>query len=509
MLGKRGGKEGNGNGATGAPWAPFAAQKDLVGASRFSPLFGARPPSRAPPLTMSAAAAMGGLTTISRAEVARHATAESLWVILGGRVYDLTKFAKFHPGGRVVLLAMAGRDATQEFFANHKADILRKSGDKYVVGVVEGETPIERGRQEGAIDPGPYAEKSFRRGWRSPYYNDSHAACQTATRAFFDRELRDQVEMFEEAGKPPARELYKKMGAAGILAARIGPGPHLAMVESMGIKLPGGVPSASFDYFHEMLVHQESARLGCPGFVDGIGAGLVIGLPPVLHFGPDWMKQEVAPKVLSGDAVICLAISEAFAGSDVKALRTTARRNAGGDFVVTGSKKWITNGTFADYFVTAVRTTEGQGTAGISLLLIERSMGVETKPIKTSYSPAAGTAWVDFDEVVVPARNLIGPLDQGFGCIMANFNHERCGKPRKAQCAFLLIWSSRRDLSTGSPSGKRASRGSLADSRSLSRVALAPLELLGHLPPPLRHSETSSMPLALAPTTTTPPPLGG
>ena len=65
------------------------------------------------------------------------------------------------------------------------------------------------------------------------------------------------------------------------------------------------------------------------GFVDGIGAGLVIGLPPVLHFGPDWMKQEVAPKVLSGDAVICLAISEAFAGSDVKALRTTARRNAG------------------------------------------------------------------------------------------------------------------------------------------------------------------------------------
>ena len=84
-----------------------------------------------------------------------------------------------------------------------------------------------------------------------------------------------------------------------------------------------------------------------------------------------------------------------------------------------------------------------------------------------------------------------------------------CGTPREAQCAFLLIWSSRRDLSTGSPSGKRASRGSLADSRSLSRVALAPPELLGHLPPPLRHSETSSMPLALAPTTTTPLPLGG
>lgn len=175
-----------------------------------------------------------------------------------------------------------------------------------------------------------------------------------------------------------------------------------------------------------MLVHQETARLGCPGFVDGIGAGLVIGLPPVMHFGPQWMKEEVGMKVLTGEKIIALAISEAYAGSDVKALRTVARRTPDGQsFVVSGMKKWITNGTFADYFVTAVRTGEGKGTKGISLMLIERGEGVDTKPIKTSYSPAAGTAYVEFDEVVVPARNLIGPLDDGFKCIMANFNHER------------------------------------------------------------------------------------
>lgn len=147
---------------------------------------------------------------------------------------------------------MAGRDATEEFYANHKADILRRSGDKYVIGVVQGEEPGVRGRPAGAVDKGPYAEKSFRRGWRTPYYNDSHAACQTAVRTFLDNELRDDVEKFEEAGKAPSREFYRKMGAAGILAARIGPGPHLAMMERAGVRLPGGVPAAQFDFFHEV-----------------------------------------------------------------------------------------------------------------------------------------------------------------------------------------------------------------------------------------------------------------
>lgn len=89
-------------------------------------------------------------------------------------------------------------------------------------------------------------------------------------------------------------------------------------------------------------------------------------------------------------------------------------------------KKWITNGTFCDYFATAVRTGK-KGMGGISMLLIERSAGVETKPIKTSYSGAAGTALVIFENVKVPVENLLGKEHQGFKVIMFNFNHERWG----------------------------------------------------------------------------------
>lgn len=90
-------------------------------------------------------------------------------------------------------------------------------------------------------------------------------------------------------GKHPSPELWLKMGEAGILASRIGPGPHLE-----GLKLPGGVKPEEFDYFHELIVHEENARTGYPGFNDGLGAGLVIGMPPVLNFGSYELKAKVS-----------------------------------------------------------------------------------------------------------------------------------------------------------------------------------------------------------------------
>lgn len=88
--------------------------------------------------------------------------------------------------------------------------------------------------------------------------------------------------------------------------------------------------------------------------------------------------------------------------------------------IVNGTKKWITNGVFADYFVTGVNTGKG-----LSVLLIERGEGVETKSIKTSYSPAAGTAYITFDNVKVPVENLLGQENKGIHVILSNFNHER------------------------------------------------------------------------------------
>merc|ERR1719235_792852 len=178
-----------------------------------------------------------------------------------------------------------------------------------------------------------------------------------------------------------------------------------------------------------MIAHEEVGRLGYPSYGDGIGAGFCIGLPPIMHFAPPHIRDVVLPEVLRGDKRICLAISEPAAGSDVAGMLTTATKTPDGKhYVVNGVKKWITNGMFADYFVTAVRTGSGRG--GISMLFISRDMGVQTKAIKTTYGSCAGTALVIFDDVKVPVENLMGMGNkgkegQGFACIMYNFNHER------------------------------------------------------------------------------------
>lgn len=110
-----------------------------------------------------------------------------------------------------------------------------------------------------------------------------------------------------------------------------------------------------FDYFHELIITQELSRVGARGYGDGLSAGMVIGLPPVLNFASPQLKKEVVPAVFSGEKIICLAISEAFAGSDVARLQCHAHKTPDGKhFIVNGTKKWITNGHFADYFTTGI-----------------------------------------------------------------------------------------------------------------------------------------------------------
>jgi len=144
----------------------------------------------------------------------------------------------------------------------------------------------------------------------------------------------------------------------------------------------------------------------------------------VLLFGSEELKDKVADDCLRGKKFICLAISEPEAGSDVAGIHTTARRE-GDYYIVNGSKKWITNGIFADYFTTAVRTG-GKGGGGLSLLLIEKSFpGVSTRKMKCTGVWPSGTTYVSFDDVKVPVKNLIGTENEGFKYIMYNFNHER------------------------------------------------------------------------------------
>jgi len=243
---------------------------------------------------------------------------------------------------------------------------------------------------------------------------------QKIFRKICDEIIIPEAKRCEETGQRISQKVVDEISKLNITAIRFGPGPHLK-----GLKLLGDIKPEEFDYFHELLLGQEAARAGQRGFIDGFLAGGYIGLPPILNFANDRkLATRITREVMEGTKYVALAISEAFAGSDVAGLRCTAKKSDDGKWwIVNGTKKWITNGTFADYFTTACRT----GKRGLTMIIIPRGPGVETKPIKTSYSSTAGTAFVTFDDVRVPIENTLGEVDKGLKVILSNFNHERWG----------------------------------------------------------------------------------
>jgi acyl-CoA dehydrogenase len=241
------------------------------------------------------------------------------------------------------------------------------------------------------------------------YLTSEHEEWRAQLRRFFDREVIPFAGQWDEEGALPD-ELWPKAAAVGILG--------LGYPEEFG-----GV-SEGIDIWHKNILNEEMARIA----VGGLSATLMvhgIGLPPVLNFASEAIKQEVAPPVLAGTKRISLAITEPGAGSDVAHLTTTARLD-GDHYVVNGSKTYITGGMNANWFTTAVRTG-GEGAGGVSALLIPADLeGVSRTALdKKQGWWCSDTATIYFDNVLVPVGNLVGQENRGFGVIMANFNFER------------------------------------------------------------------------------------
>ncbi|KZV64424.1 acyl-CoA dehydrogenase NM domain-like protein [Peniophora sp. CONT] len=419
------------------------------------------------------------LKEFSREEVAKHNKPGDLWIVVDTKVYDLSRFAAMHPGGLAVLTdeEVAGQDATEAFYGLHRHEVLeRPQYARLQIGVVGGEQSLGiTSRVVGQVSDVPYAEPTWlAKGFKSPYYNDSHRRFQKAMREFFDNVVYPEAQAREEDGKRVSQDVLDKMAELELHAMRLGPGKHLKGRTLMG----GVVKPEEFDYFHELIITQELSRSGARGFADGLQGGMVIGLPPVLNFGSDELKAKIVPEVLSAKKFIALAISEAQAGSDVAGLTTTAVKTEDGKFwIVNGNKKWITNGHFADYFTVGCKTEDG-----LTAILIPRQEGVETKAIKTSYSPVAGTAYVTFDNVKVPVENTLGPEGQGIYVILSNFNHERwvmcCGSAR-AQRAIVeecLKWVNQRKAFGKPLSSQAVIRSKLAGMIARAEAAQAWLE---------------------------------
>lgn len=274
---------------------------------------------------------------LTRTEVAKHNTEDDLWTIVDHKIYDLSDFVDAHPGGSVVLTQVAGQDATEAFYNLHRHEVLQKYSN-LCIGTVEGEKPEVIDQQAGDLSQVPYAEPLWLTPvFKSPYYKESHRRLQKAMRLFVDQHVTPEAQQKELDGTYISQKLIDKMAEQNVLAMRLGPGKHLH-----GRQLCGGVVDGKeFDYFHDLVVTQELVRTNARGFQDGNMAGMTISLTAVRQWlNNDALKERVTQECLSGKKKICLAITEAFAGSDVAGIRTTAELSADGThYIVNGTKK--------------------------------------------------------------------------------------------------------------------------------------------------------------------------
>ena len=431
---------------------------------------------------------MVGGKTYSAADVAKHNKADDCWIIVDGAVYDVTNFLSEHPGGKKVIVAVAGQDASKKFHLFHKPSVMQKYGPGLEVGKVgagggsgaaapspkpapsdkvhpasatgsakgsavgsggggagKGEHPpaeavskVKKGDKPGAdrtadgksADSGagqdsakdsakwkdadkagqantrissqeaeqkvkeqraaedrksqltastdsssssstspkqsqssssppspsnkksgggakpksdklfgelvPYGDPSWYQGWHTPYYKPHHHKFRAALREFMDTELAPYAHDWDEQKQVP-KEIFRKCFEAGFLPGVVGP-PW--PTEWVGERLAGGLKASEFDTFTELIITDEISRIGSGGLAWGILGGLSIGLPPIQKFGSKYLQQKVCKQCLSGEKVICLAITEPYAGSDVANIQCEAKKSEDGKhYIVNGEKK--------------------------------------------------------------------------------------------------------------------------------------------------------------------------
>jgi acyl-CoA dehydrogenase len=238
-------------------------------------------------------------------------------------------------------------------------------------------------------------------------------------RRAFDQEIAPHYEGWEEQHIVP-RELWNTLGAAGLLCPD--------MPEEYG-----GAGTSALVCF---ALIEELSHMGFGGFASGYGIHSNIVAPYIEHFGTEAQKQAWLPKMVTGEAVGALAMTEPGAGSDVQGIRTNAVRD-GDEWVLNGSKIFITNGIHADLVIVAAITDPGKGAKGTSLFLVDTSLaGYETgKKIEKIGQHASDTAELFFQDVRLPADALLGELNKGFVIMMTELPRERLGIAAQAVAA--------------------------------------------------------------------------
>ena len=249
--------------------------------------------------------------------------------------------------------------------------------------------------------------------------NEELTLFRDMARRAFEQLISPHYEAWEEQHLVP-RELWNQLGEAGLLCPD--------MPEAYGGA--GTSPQVCFAMIEEL------SHMGFGGFASGYGIHSNIVAPYIEHFGTEEQKQLWLPKMVSGEAVGALAMTEPGAGSDVQGIRTSAVRD-GDEWVLNGSKIFITNGIHADVVVVAAITDPGKGAKGTSLFLVDSSLpGFDKgKKIEKIGQHASDTAELFFQDVCLPANALLGELNKGFVIMMTELPRERLGIAAQAIAA--------------------------------------------------------------------------
>tara|TARA_B100001996_G_scaffold282326_1_gene222701 strand:+ start:1371 stop:2537 length:1167 start_codon:yes stop_codon:yes gene_type:complete len=240
------------------------------------------------------------------------------------------------------------------------------------------------------------------------YFSEEHEMFRKSLRDFLKREVKPNLNQWEKDGKIP-KEIWGEMGDMGFL----------------GLSFPEKYGGSNLDFFFEVVLNEEMAKLNSGGFTITQQAVQYMSAPYILKYGSDFLKEKYLPGIASGNLISCIGITEPNAGSDVQNIQTNAIKK-GDNYIVNGSKTFITNGIYGDFIVTVVKTDIKAKSKGISLLIIDLdSNGITKTKIDKLGWRSSDTAELSFDNVVVPSENLIGEEGKGFYYLMNGLQLER------------------------------------------------------------------------------------
>jgi citronellyl-CoA dehydrogenase len=242
------------------------------------------------------------------------------------------------------------------------------------------------------------------------YFTKDHDMVRRAVGDFVKKEINPNVDQWEEEGFAPLKDIFKKMGDLGFLGIRYDP-------------IYGG---QGLDYWYDTVFLEELGHIKALGLSVAITVQTHMATPAINEFGSDYLKDTFLRAAIAGDLVGAIAVTEPGAGSDVAAIQTTAKKD-NGDYVINGSKMYITNGTQADFLTLLARTGDEPGYHSFSLFVVPTDLpgfSVGRKLDKLGIR-ISDTAELFFDNVRVPAANLIGKENEGFIYQMMQFQHER------------------------------------------------------------------------------------